>query len=256
MTDPISLRKIYLFDHLSDERLEEITRVLRSRELAEGEILFNLGDPGDELYIVTEGRIAIYAPSGDDPAQGDPIRIFEREEAMGEMALIDHKPRSLSARALEASRVLALGEEDFRRFVTEDTELAFAVMNGLSDRIRYTTQFLNEVRLWVGRVTHGDYSEAQFLDEVQNWVKTIGESDTPDDRYQDETLLTLAAEFAQMAAQVKQREDELRQEIAQLKIVIDQTKREEEVKGITESEFFQSLKERAQALREEDDDDE
>jgi len=253
MTGPISLRKIYLFDHLSDERLDEIETVLRSRGLAEGEILFNLGDPGDELYIVTEGQIAIYAPSPDDPAQGDPIRIFKREEAMGEMALIDHKPRSLSARALEPSRVLALGEADFRRFVADDTELAFAVMNGLSDRIRYTTQFLNEVRLWVGRVTQGDYSEAQFFDEVQDWVKTAGQGDEPGVRYQDETLLTLAAEFAQMAAQVKQREDKLREEIAQLKIVIDQTQREEEVKGIVESDFFQDLKARARQIREEAD---
>jgi CRP-like cAMP-binding protein len=255
MTDPISLRRIYLFDHLSDERLDEIKSVLESRDLAAGEILFNMGDPGDNLYIVAEGKIAIYAPSEEDPARGDPIRIFEREEAMGEMALIDHKSRSLSARALEPSRVLGLAEKDFRRFVSEDTELAFSVMNGLSDRIRYTTQFLNEVRLWVGRVTQGEYSEAQFIEEVQNWVQAVGQSDAPEDRYQDETLLTLAAEFAQMASQVKQREDELREEIAQLRIVIDQTKREEEVKGITESDFFQDLKARARELREQEDED-
>lgn len=255
MADPISLRKIYLFDHLSNERIEEIRGVLKSRKLEKGEVLFNLGDPGDELYIVADGRIAIYAPREDDPAEGDPIRIFEREEAMGEMALIDHKSRSLSARAMEPSLVLALGEDDFRRFVTEDTELAFAVMKGLSDRIRYTTQFLNEVRLWVGRVSQGDYSEAQFFDEVQNWVQTVGQSEDAEEKYQDETLLTLAAEFAQMASQVKQREDELRNEIAQLRIVINQTEREEEVKGITESDFFQDLRSKAQALRDEDDED-
>jgi hypothetical protein len=68
-------------------------------------------------------------------------------------------------------------------------------------------------------------------------------------QYRDKTIATLAAEFARMATQVRQREDALRQEIAQLKIEIDEAKRKREVTEIVESEYFQTLKAQAEDLR-------
>ena len=69
------------------------------------------------------------------------------------------------------------------------------------------------------------------------------------DKDGDQTLSTLAAEFAQMAARVQEREDILRKEVAQLRIEIDEAKRKQEVQRIVGSEYYQSLKERAKELR-------
>jgi CRP-like cAMP-binding protein len=169
------------------------------------------------------------------------------------MALIDRQPRSLSARALEASTVLVLDGQNFRYFVEEDPRMAFAVMYGLSDRIRYTTEFLNEVRSWVGRVTQGDYSSDQFLDEVRGWVQQVSEGEYEESpqptKYQDQTLATLAAEFAKMAAMVQQREKELQKEIAQLKIEINEAKRKEDVNEIKDSDYFRSIQQQVKSMR-------
>jgi CRP-like cAMP-binding protein len=248
------LKNSYMFSRLSEERLAEINISLETRELAAGEVLFNMGEPGDELFIVEAGQVAIYAPNKDNPGQEKPIRIFRAGGILGEMALIDSQPRSLSARALEPSRVLVLDGENFRYFVKQDHNMAFAVMYGLSDRIRYTTEFLNEVRSWVGRVTQGDYSSDQFLDEVRGWVKQVSageyqETFAPKNN-QDQTLSSLAAEFAKMAAMVQEREKELQKEIAQLKIEINEAKRKEDVQGIKESDYFRSLQAQAKAMRE------
>src|SRR5687768_14663913 len=116
MTSALNLRKIYMFNHLSDERLAEVEAVLKRRELKAGEVLFNMDDPGDELYIVESGQVAIYAPNANNPGEEKPIRIFDQNDALGEMALIDRKPRSLSARALKPSVIKALGLSDFQRF--------------------------------------------------------------------------------------------------------------------------------------------
>jgi phage regulator Rha-like protein len=59
----------------------------------------------------------------------------------------------------------------------------------------------------------------------------------------------LAAEFAQMAAQVQKREESLRQQIADLRIEIDEAKKERQVGEIVESEYFQNLRAQASALR-------
>ena len=60
----------------------------------------------------------------------------------------------------------------------------------------------------------------------------------------------LAADFAQMAAQVQKREQELQREIYRLQVKIDHEKRERQVSEITETDYFQTLRTRAKDLRE------
>ncbi len=228
-----TLRNIALFEALTDEALAELSAALQPRALPPGTVLFNKGDPGDEMYVVRQGGIALYIPSADRPGEERPIRIIGAGEALGEMALIDRQPRSVSARAIEPAEVLVLEGDAFRQMLHRYPEMALAVMSGLSNRIRYTTDFLGEVREWVRRVATGEYARG-FV---------------PSSEYRDRSLATLAGEFAQMAAQVQKREEELRQQIADLRIEIDQAKKERQVGEIVESEYFQNLRAQAARLR-------
>lgn len=56
--------------------------------------------------------------------------------------------------------------------------------------------------------------------------------------------------FGQMAEEVLAREERLRQQVNELQIIIDDSKRKQEVTEITESEFFRELQDRASAMRE------
>ena len=60
----------------------------------------------------------------------------------------------------------------------------------------------------------------------------------------------LASVFELMVSKVYTREQNLRARVQQLEIMIDQTKRESQVAQIVESDFFQGLREKAQAMRE------
>jgi len=233
MTDTNLLKQISIFGRLSEEALSTVAAALKAKELEEQVVLFNQGDAGNELFIVQQGRIAIFVPSTDKPGDERPIRIFEAGEVLGEMALIDDQPRSASARALDASTVLALSADDFQQLIRQHPEMALAVMAGLNDRIRYTTNFLGEVRNWVKRVAEGNYD--------RKFTASSGQ--------QDRSISALAAEFAQMAAQVQQREEELRQELFQLKVQIDDEKRKRQVDEIVDSDYFQSLKSQAKKMR-------
>lgn len=237
MTAKFSLKSVTMFSQLSDQALAELSAELKPRHLAAGEVLFNQGDPGDELIIVEEGRVAIFVPQAGAPGGGQAIRVFDEGELLGEMALIDRKPRSASARAEMPTRVLTLSGKDFYRLLGSNPEMAFTVMAGLSDRIRYTTDFLGEVRGWVRRVADGSYLTSDAMDSG---------------KFQDKTMATLAAEFAQMAARVQEREENLRREVQQLRIEIDETKRKQEAEKIMGSDYYKNLKERAKLLRERD----
>ncbi len=234
MTAGTKLKDVTIFSRLPNQALNSIVAALQPRQLTAGQVIFNQGDPGDELIIVESGSIAIFAPSEGKSSEGQAIRIFKSGGMLGEMALIHQKPRSLSARAEENSTILTLNGSEFRKLLAENPDMSLAVMAGLNDRIRYTTDFLSEVSEWVGKMADGNYQEA---------AKPQGS------QYKDPTLASLASEFARMAVQVKAREDQLRQEVAHLRIEVNEAKRKQEVSEIMGSDYYKDLREKIKNLR-------
>lgn len=231
-----TLKKNAIFQILDNDSLNVIAKTLKTRSIPSGEILFHLGDPGTEMIIVQEGQIAIYMPEKDQPHIGQAIRVFKSGELFGEMALIDQKPRSTSARAETDALIAGLSLDGFVHMLENYPKIGVGIMAGLSERIRYTTEFVGEMGGWVQRIADGQYN------------------DIKGSNVQDKSLASLAAEFVRMAAKVRAREEKLQQEVAQLRIEIDQAKRSQEVKQITESEYYQSMKAKLRAMREADDD--
>jgi CRP-like cAMP-binding protein len=236
MTLTVLLKRIPIFKSLSREAIEQVAGGLKTRTLQAGDILFNLGDPGDEMVIVRRGKIAIYVPDAADPQSGQVLRIFRSGEILGEMALIDRQPRSASARAETRAVVATLDLETFKSLIEDYPDVAMGVMSGLSGKIRYTTDFIGEVRQWMQKLAEGNYQGIETPTELQ-----------------DSSLSALAADFVRMAARVREREEKLQQEVAQLRIEIDETKRHQEVTQITGSDYYKSLKDKLKALREEED---
>lgn len=227
-----------IFKSLSPEALAALERSMKTRALKAGEVLFNLGDPGDEMIVVQAGKLAIYMPEKGHPEAGQALRIFQSGDLFGEMALIDQLPRSASARAETDSTIATLDIVSFKNLLAAHTEVATGVMSGLSGRIRYTTDFIGEIRQWVKRMAEGDYQSIQAPGNLE-----------------DSSLSALAAEFVRMAGQVREREEKLQQEVAQLRIEIDEKKRKEEFSQITESDYYINLKAKLKAMREQDDED-
>jgi len=67
--------------------------------------------------------------------------------------------------------------------------------------------------------------------------------------YRDETLTTPAAGFAQMATQVREREEASQWQVKQLRIEIDEVKKQSQVDEIVESDHVQPLRAKAASLR-------
>ncbi len=65
----------------------------------------------------------------------------------------------------------------------------------------------------------------------------------------DDALGQLARTFVRMALEVRAREDRLRREVTELRIVIDRAHQERQVAEITETDYFRSLRDRASDLR-------
>jgi CRP-like cAMP-binding protein len=134
MLDASLLAEVDLFGSLPPEAIERIAAAAQARTLRRGDVLFREGDPGDELFVVESGRIAIANKSFD--GRESVVALMEAGDVFGEMSLFTGEGRSAEARALESSRVNAVPFEPLRELFREQPELLWDVVALLARRIR------------------------------------------------------------------------------------------------------------------------
>lgn len=132
------LRSVEMFAGLTDEEFDQLAGVFKQRRLADDEILFRQGDPGDSLCLIQQGFVEIVAEmDGEERA----LVNLGPGQSVGEMSLIDQGTRSATVRASSADTVVAtVSREDFERLCEQHTSIGYKVMRNiaadLSFRIR------------------------------------------------------------------------------------------------------------------------
>jgi len=91
-----------------------------------GEVVFNEGDPGDALYIVDSGQLAIIKNMDTDT----PVTLGYRGEGslLGEISLLSDAPRAASAIATQPTTLLAIPRDTFWTLMQQDTEFQKVIM--------------------------------------------------------------------------------------------------------------------------------
>lgn len=135
----VALRDCMLFDGLSAPQLERVQARCVERRLGRGGVLFRKGDPGDRLYVLTEGSISIIDPAGAERRLERRYVTLSPGMMLGETAMLDGQGRSADAVADIDSTVLELRRDDVD---TLDAELVARLYRNiathLSQRLRYT----------------------------------------------------------------------------------------------------------------------
>ncbi len=236
-----SLQNISLFAGLSEEALSGLAESLESIILKENEILFKKGDPGNALYIIWEGWVKAYAEN----SRGEEVVLneFGPGESFGEMSLVDGRPRSATIEAIQPTRLLRLRQESFLNILTQNPTFSLELLRDISNKLRFAATYIQKVTEWSQYIAEGNYNFA--LKEIGEAQTNVGEEELTDE---DRARSFLAAIF-KMIEGVKRREEELQLQVQRLRIKIDENRRASEVAEITESEYFQTLQQRANELR-------
>ena len=134
MTTVDFLSTVPLFSTIGREELERLAEVTREKQYPKGSIIVFEDDPGDSLFIVREGRVKVVlvAEDGREVILG----VLGVGEHFGELSLIDEQPRSAHVIAMEDATMLVLRREDFRARVERSPAVAWALLQGLSRRLR------------------------------------------------------------------------------------------------------------------------
>lgn len=100
-----------------------------SRTYKAGEIIFSEGDPAEELFVVKSGVVEIRLGNR-------LLDTLPERSIFGEMALIDHGPRSATAIAATDAILVPVAEKQFLLMVSRTPYFALNVMRVLVKRLR------------------------------------------------------------------------------------------------------------------------
>jgi hypothetical protein len=137
------LSRTPLFAKLSPQECSVLASHCETKQVDAGQILFAEGDFGDAMYVVKQGALNIFKKD----VFGD-VRIAEIRPGglVGEMALVDGKPRSANVRASEATRLLSLSRASYNDLKKTHPQVATKFQDELllliSSRLRQTTEKL------------------------------------------------------------------------------------------------------------------
>jgi CRP/FNR family transcriptional regulator, cyclic AMP receptor protein len=108
------------------------------RSYRRGQLIFGEGDPGDSLFVVTEGLVKVFVTSED----GDEMVLvtLRSGDTFGELALIDGGVRSASAEALEPTKVMVLTRPTLLQIMADQPGLAESLLRALGTVLRRLTE--------------------------------------------------------------------------------------------------------------------
>ena len=133
-----SLRKIPLFAQVGDSDLETIASHLIERRYPRNATIVEEGLPGDYMYVIREGRVKVTKLSED--GREKILEMLGEGSFFGEMALLDQAPRSATVKTLTPAVLLALSRSDFLGVLRRSPDLAMAVIQELTRRLRETDE--------------------------------------------------------------------------------------------------------------------
>src|ERR1700692_3288651 len=102
--------------------------LLYGREYHSGQVLFREGERGEEMFVIQTGVVQILKKMGDVDR---PLAALGRGEFVGEMAILNDKPRTATAIALEDSKVLVIDGATLEQMIATNTEIALRLVKKL-----------------------------------------------------------------------------------------------------------------------------
>ena len=104
-----------LFEGVDTDKLQSIANLLKPQLIVPGETLCTAGEPGDCMYFISSGAIAVQT-------DGAPV-VLGSGEFFGEIALLKNAPRTETVIAESFCEVLILHSSDFTKLLSENLSL-------------------------------------------------------------------------------------------------------------------------------------
>jgi CRP-like cAMP-binding protein len=123
-----ALGRTTLFSTLSKKELGALAKVTEDLEVAAGKVLCREGETGREFFVILEGEAEVMK-------DGAAVRTLGPGQFFGEIALVEHRPRTATVTAKTDLRFFVLTSQAFWSLLENQPEVQRAVLRCLAARL-------------------------------------------------------------------------------------------------------------------------
>jgi CRP-like cAMP-binding protein len=132
-----------LFASVDEDGAAALMELLTEQVVSKGEVLFHEGQPGDQLFLIIEGKVKLGHASAD--GRESLMAVLGPGEMFGELSLFDPGPRAASATALTEARVVRLDNAQLMPWLAGRPEVAASLLQALARRLRRTNEAMADL---------------------------------------------------------------------------------------------------------------
>ena len=142
------LKRIQIFDGLSNRELRNFARISYQRTYAENETIVIEGQDSAGMYVILDGTVKVTRKVED----GTTITLKTLEDGtfFGDVGLLDNAPRTATVTAIRSSRIIGFFRPELLTLIESDPKLAskviFVLAKVLASRLRSTNQELQKAQ--------------------------------------------------------------------------------------------------------------
>lgn len=137
------LARAGIFQGVSPDAIATLTSHLQPASFPLGHIVFHEGDAGDQLYIITSGKVKIGRSGPHD--KESLIAILGPADMFGELALFDPGPRTSTVTTLTKVEALTMDRSALHFWISARPEIAEQLLRVLARRLRRTNNNLSDL---------------------------------------------------------------------------------------------------------------
>lgn len=142
-----SLKVLPLFKELTPAEINNIAPLFFEKNYGKNSTLFVEGMSGEILYVIKKGAVQISKKgAGNDEVV---LATLKEGEFLGEMSLIDNRPRTATARVSEESLLLVMTKKAFNSLLEKYPDIALKVLlvflRIANERLRKANESIKQV---------------------------------------------------------------------------------------------------------------
>src|SRR5258708_10605651 len=114
------------------------------KEFKKGDVLFREGEPGKEMYVIQAGKVNITKTVRETEKI---LATLGAGEFLGEMAILNNKPRSAGAVVAEDAKLLVIDPKTFEAMIRGNVEIEVRLIKKLSHRLQEADEQIENLLL-------------------------------------------------------------------------------------------------------------
>jgi uncharacterized membrane protein len=138
--DPRLLTEVPIFSLLDEQERATLAERVEIVQFAAGTVLFNRGDPGDSLYVVSSGTVELFFKN--DTGERIVLDTVTSGHFFGEISLLDGGARTASAVAINDVEAVVVDREDLAELIRLQPGAAMELLAATGRRLRETNETL------------------------------------------------------------------------------------------------------------------